>query len=222
MNLSILYEDNHIIVVVKPAGVPSQRDRSRAKDMVTVVEEYLQGSYVGLIHRLDRPVSGIMIFAKTKYANSKLSEQIRKNIIKKEYLAVVCGKPKDDKKLLTDFLLKKNNNLSVVALESMSGAKKSMLEYKLLKTILLKEWGKLSLLNIHLITGRHHQIRVQLSNIGLPIWGDTKYNENFKISNEWYDIALCSYSLEFRHPKSDKEMFFKININDLKFPFNQF
>lgn len=224
MNLSILYEDKHILVVIKPAGVPSQKDRSRDMDMLTAIEKYLKGSYVGLVHRLDRPVSGIMLFAKTKFANTKLSQQIRQNNMKKEYLAVVCGRPDKDEGLLTDYLLKQNNNLSKVVSENIPGAKKAILKYKFIKSILLEEWGESSLLNINLITGRHHQIRVQLSNIGLPIWGDTKYNNKFNLSssliNDWYDIALCAYSLSFKHPKTGKEITFKIEASS--FPFNQF
>jgi 23S rRNA pseudouridine1911/1915/1917 synthase len=229
MNLNILFEDQHIIVVVKAPGVPSQKDRSGDVNMLTLIEEHLQKKldhnkqpYVGLIHRLDRPVGGVMLFAKTPYANARLSEQIRLNKIKKEYLAVVCGKPKNEGELLTHYLMKQTNNLSRVVTENTSLAKKSILEYSFIQSKVVEKWGEISLLNIKLITGRHHQIRVQLSFVGLPIWGDTKYNETFGLidSKEWFSIALFAHLLSFEHPKTGKSMTFTIDTTE--YPFDQF
>lgn len=229
MNLKVLFEDQHIIVVVKPPGVPSQKDRSGDINMASLVEEHLQQKvtnnmkpYVGLIHRLDRPVGGIMVFAKTPFANAKLSEQIRLNKMKKEYLAVVCGKPQKEADLLTNYLLKQSNNLSRVVSENTVAAKKAILEISLIQSREVERWGELSLVKVGLITGRHHQIRVQLSFAGIPIWGDTKYNEAFGSigSKEWFPIALLAHLLTFNHPKTEKSMTYKLDSSE--YPFDQF
>lgn len=228
MKLNILYEDNDIIVVIKPAKVPSQKDLSGDLDMVSIVANCISERtkkikpYVGLIHRLDRPVSGIMVFAKSERANKTLSEEMRLKRIKKNYLAVVCGKAAFEKTTLTDYLKKQGSNLSVVASEHDKQAKKAILYYKGINTINEDNWGELSLVEVELETGRHHQIRVQLASAGLPIWGDTKYNNLFSINNEnkWYQIALCASRLSFNHPISGKIMTFE--IKPAEFPFNYF
>ncbi|PKM50325.1 MAG: RNA pseudouridine synthase [Firmicutes bacterium HGW-Firmicutes-7] len=229
MNLSVLFEDQHIIVVNKPPGVPSQKDRSGDENMASLVDEHLQKRnmngkkvYVGLIHRLDRPVGGIMVFAKTQFANARLSEQIRLNKMNKEYLVVVCGNPIKETERLTHFLLKQTNNLSRVVSENTPLAKKAILEYSLIESKTVERWGDISLLKVKLITGRHHQIRVQMSFVGNPIWGDTKYNELFNLmeSKEWFPIALFAHLLSFEHPKTGKLMTFTLDTNE--YPFNQF
>lgn len=231
MELDILFEDATIIVVIKPAKVPSQKDLSGDLDMVTALTEYIQKktktekSCIGLIHRLDRPVSGIMVFAKTPKANSVLSEQIRLKRMTKQYQVVVCGKPTLTKAMLVDQLLKQGNNLSKVVSKPTKESKEATLNYECLKTISQVVYGELSLLNVELITGRHHQIRVQLAHAGIPIWGDTKYNLAFHVNEDehnkaWYQIALCAHQLKFVHPKSGKEMSFQMNPS--QFPFDQF
>jgi 23S rRNA pseudouridine1911/1915/1917 synthase len=227
LDLNILHEDNHIIVAVKPPKVPSQRDKSRDIDMLTIIGEHIKKQhpnvnkpYVGLIHRLDRPVGGVMVFAKTKYANTKLSEQIRNKQIKKQYKTVVCGSALESEKEVVDYLVKQRNNVSKVVSKDTNNAKEAILKYKGLKTDHTEEYGELSLLNVELITGRHHQIRVQLSNANLPIWGDTKYNSEFMKRKGWFQIALFAYKLSFKHPKTNKELEFVAESNE--YPFSVF
>lgn len=227
MDLNIIFEDQYIIVVEKPPGVPSQKDRSGDLDMLTLLSTYLQKKsivkdmpYIGLIHRLDRPVGGIMVFAKTPYANSKLSEQIRLKKMKKVYLTVTTGKTYKDIELLTHYLIKQHNNLSKVVPEHTNGAQKAMLTYTKIKEIVINDEQVISLLRVELNTGRHHQIRVQLSHIGLPIWGDTKYNQLFTEKKEWYQIALFAYQLGLEHPKTGK--FLQFELKPVDYPFDLF
>lgn len=217
MDIKILYEDEMIIVVEKPPKIPSQKDLSGDNDLMML----LNREYLGLIHRLDRPVGGVMVYGKDKSATSYLSKGIRDGAFHKEYLVVVCGIPKKNEGEIRDYLLKESiTNTSTVVLPEDEGSKEAVLKYKLEKTIVTQEYGDLSLLLITLITGRHHQIRVQLSNIGLPIWGDTKYNENFKNNKEWTQIALWSYRIKFRHPKGKKVSFTSYPYDE--FPWNIF
>lgn len=232
MELEILFEDAFIIVVIKPVKVPSQKDLSGDLDMVTMVSEHIgkqtkkETPYVGLVHRLDRPVSGIMVFAKTAKANALLCEQIRLNKMSKHYRVVVCGNPVDKRTSLTDYLVKQSNNLSKVVPQGHKDAKEAVLHYEWSQTILSEEFGALSLLNVELITGRHHQIRVQLAHANLPIWGDTKYNKAFLVDKEdstnkaWYQIALCAFQLSFDHPKTGKKIEFQ--MVPLQYPYDQF
>lgn len=176
----ILYEDEFLICAVKPDGIPTQPDKTGDMDMVTILTYYLkekkyQNPYIGLIHRLDRPVGGILLFSKNKDIDYKLAKMLQENKIKKEYLAVVCGKAKQTD-TLEDYLLKNGKlNLSFVVDQKVKNSKKSVLTYKKIQ-ILNEEEKYYSLLKIKLLTGRHHQIRVQLSHAGIPIWGDQKYN----------------------------------------------
>ncbi|MBF8982144.1 RNA pseudouridine synthase [Lutibacter sp. B2] len=229
MDLNIVFEDKHIIVVVKPPKVPSQSDKTDDIDMLTMVKEHLLNKsnknndpYVGLIHRLDRPVGGLMVFTKTKEANSKLSEEIRTRRFKKEYLAVVCGQPEMDHEELKDFLIKlRTVNMSKVASEGTKNAKESILEYECLHTTPSDEFGMLSLLNVKLKTGRHHQIRVQLSNAHLPLWGDNKYNKQFVKMKTWTQISLWASKVSFRHPFKKTICEFESKPNE-EFPFTLF
>ncbi len=231
MEMTILFEDAQLVVAIKPAKVPSQKDLSGDLDMVTAISMHLEHTsgkerpYVGLIHRLDRPVSGIMVFAKTAQVNAKLSEQIRLHKMTKQYLVVVSGQPILDQVTLTDFLMKQGNNISKVVKKGAQDAKEAVLRYECLKTIEHDTYGTLSLLKVDLITGRHHQIRVQLSHGGLPIWGDTKYNPAFFIQEEpgkkaWYQIALCAFQLTFYDPKSNTPKTFQMEPE--QFPFDLF
>ena len=178
--LKVIYEDNHVIVVEKVPNVPSQGDKTEDIDMLKIIKDYLKEKYnkpgevyLALIHRLDRPVGGVMVFAKTSKAAARLSEQVREREIQKEYLVVADGKFEKDKGILEDYLIKnQKNNISKVVKEGTKGAKLAKLDYEVLK---YNEEINLSVVQILLHTGRHHQIRVQLSNIGHSIYGDQKY-----------------------------------------------
>ena len=203
-DLEILYEDNHIIVVYKPANILSQSDATGDEDMLTIIKEYIKEKYnkpgnvyLGLVHRLDRPVQGIMVFAKTSKAAARLSEQIRKNELSKHYLAIVNGIISEKKGRFTDYLIKDNNgNTSIGNKES---GKESILEYEV-----LDEKNNYSLIRIKLITGRHHQIRVQFASRGYPLVGDNRYGKG-----ENTNICLCSYQLSFYHPTTKELLKFE-------------
>ena len=173
--LKVIYEDNHIIVVEKPVNIPSQGDKTGDTDMLTIIKEYIKEKYnkpgnvyLGLIHRLDRPVGGVMVFAKTSKAAARLSEQVREKEFQKSYLVIVDGKMEKEKGTLEDYLLKnEKTNTSKVVKEGTKNSKYAKLDYEVLKYD--KELN-LSVLKILLHTGRHHQIRVQLSSRGHSIY----------------------------------------------------
>lgn len=201
--LEILYEDNHIIVVIKPCNIPSQADSSNDIDMLTIVKNYIKEKYnkegnvyLGLVHRLDRPVSGIMVFAKTSKAASRLTKMIKEHNFNKTYLAVVHGKTKDEEQLINKISKDKNNNSYLD-----ENGKEAILDYKLLK---YDKKEDLSVLKVNLKTGRHHQIRFQLSNTNHPIYGDQRYGYQDK-----KQIMLYAYKLKFIHPVKKEEMEFK-------------
>jgi len=221
--LNVLYEDNHIIVVVKPQNIPSQEDESKDKDLLTMVKEYIKvkenkpgNVFVGLIHRLDRPTGGVMVFAKTSKAASRLSEQVRNRTIKKKYLAVVLGKPREKVAKLINYLHKnaRTNTVQVVP-ELTTGAKRAELEYNVLES---KE--KVSLIEVDLLTGISHQIRVQMKTIGCPIYGDVKYGGD-KLA-KGHNLALWAYELKFIHPTTKDNMTFKVYPPEDITPWNVF
>ena len=209
-NLKVLYEDNHIIVVRKDPNIPSQADKTEDLDMITIIKEYLKEKYnkpgnvyLGLVHRLDRPVGGVMVFAKTSKAASRLSNQVREKIFKKKYLAVVDGKFDRENGILEDYLYKdERNNISKVVKPEKKNAKLAKLDYKVLAYNEVKD---LSLVKVNLYTGRHHQIRVQLAHAGHSIFGDQKYGTR----GRGKQIALWAYELTIQHPVSKEEMTFK-------------
>lgn len=209
-NLKIIYEDNHIIVVEKIPNIPSQADKTGDMDMLTLVKNYIKEKYkkpgnvyLGLVHRLDRPVGGIMIFAKTSKAASRLSNQVREKVFKKKYLAVVDGKFEKTTGTLEDYLYKdERHNMSKVVNKEKKNAKLAKLDYEVLKYNEVKD---LSLVKVNLHTGRHHQIRVQLSHFGHSIFGDQKYGTRGKGKQ----IALWAYELTIEHPISKEEVTFK-------------
>lgn len=222
-DLKILYEDNHIIVVVKKPGVPTQEDKTGDKDMLTIVKEYIKvkynkpgNVYLGLVHRLDRMVGGVMVFAKTSKAASRISEYIRQKNVKKRYLAVVNGTlPVSNEKVeLRNYLVKNERlNMSKVVDKNTKGSKEAILEYKVLKNFNYN--GKdYSLVDIDLHTGRHHQIRVQFANIGHPLYGDVKYGQ--KVNKVGQNLALFSYYLSFFHPTKDEYLEFEFKPNELE------
>ena len=207
--LKVLYEDNHIIVVEKPPNIPSQADKTTDDDMLTIIKRYIKEKYnkpgnvyLGLIHRLDRPVGGVMVFAKTSKAAARLSEQVRNKVFKKEYLVIVDGKLKNKTGTLENYLLKnEKNNISKVVKEGTKNAKYAKLDYEVLK---YNDEIDLSVLKVLLHTGRHHQIRVQLANIGHSICGDQKYGTR----GRGKQICLWAYKLTIEHPISKEKMEF--------------
>ena len=209
-NLKVLYEDNHIIVVKKEPNIPSQADKTGYIDMLSIIKEYLKEKYnkpgnvyLGLVHRLDRPVGGVMVFAKTSKAASRLSNQVREKTFKKKYLAVVDGKFDSAKGTLEDYLYKdERNNMSKVVKPEKKNAKLAKLDYEVLA---YNEIKNLSLVKVNLHTGRHHQIRVQLAHVGHSIFGDQKYGTR----GTGKQIALWAYELTLEHPVSKEAMTFK-------------
>jgi len=219
-NINILYEDNHLLVVIKPANLPVCPDSSKDKDLLSILKEYLKEKYhkpgnvyLGLVHRLDRPVSGIMVFAKTSKAAQRLSKQINNKELKKTYYAVIIGIPKN-KDTLTDYLYKDETTNTSYVTNNNSG-KLSTLEYSIIKSN-----NNLSLIKINLLTGRHHQIRVQFSSRNHPLYGDHKYNKSIK-KDDKSDIALIAKELSFYHPTTKKLLHFEINLPQ-KYPYTLF
>ena len=213
MGLNIIFEDEQILVVKKDAGIPVEAGRLRIMDLQGLIKNELyrrnrKGGepYLGMIHRLDQPVEGVMVFAKTPFAAGSLSEQVRDGRMRKHYLALLCGKPKTDEGTLVDYLLKDGRtNTSSVVRAGEKDAKRSELKYKV-----LKRNDETTLVEVELITGRHHQIRVQMANAGWPLYGDTKYNPQFQETSQYVQTALCAYKLSFVHPKTKKVMEFMI------------
>lgn len=206
MNLTILYEDDCIIVCYKPAGVATQTKRLGQADMESMLKNYRASKgeppYIGVIHRLDQPVSGVMVFAKTKEAAADLSRQVQTKLADKFYYAMTDGVLDKPRGSLEDYLLRDGRtNTSKVVSRSTEGAKLARLEYEVIESNRVN-----AVLRIKLDTGRHHQIRVQLSNAGTPIVGDTKYNFREVIGKEGRNLALCAYKIGFRHPLTHKKM----------------
>jgi 23S rRNA pseudouridine1911/1915/1917 synthase len=202
-NLQILYEDNHILIINKQIGDIVQGDKTGDKPLSDVVKEYIKDKYnkpgkvfIGVVHRLDRPTSGIVIFAKTSKALERLNKMLREKKIDKTYWAIVKNKPEKKINTLVHYLKKnpKNNKSTAFNYETVA-AKKAVLHYKI-----IKELNTYYLLEIDLETGRHHQIRCQLANIGCPIKGDLKYG--FDRSNKNGGVHLHARKIEFIHPVS--------------------
>ena len=210
-NLKVIFEDNHIIVVEKPVNIPSQGDKTGDEDMLTIIKQYLKEKYnkpgnvyLGLIHRLDRPVGGVMVFAKTSKAAARLSEQVRNKEFQKKYLAIVDGKLEKESAVLENYLLKnERTNTSRVVDEGTKNSKYAKLEYQVMK---YNEETNLSLVNIKLYTGRHHQIRLQFANIGHSLYGDQKYG----VRGKGKQICLWAYELTIKHPVTKQEMTFGV------------
>lgn len=202
----VIYEDNHLLVVEKPQNVLVQADNTNDLDLLTSLKKYIKEKYnkpgevyLGLVHRLDRPVGGVMVFARTSKSASRLSNMIRLGEFEKTYLAIVEGKVPDEG-VFEDYLLKlENENKTIVDKKG----KYSKLSYKLLSSK-----NGLSLVKIKLDTGRSHQIRVQFSSRGFALWGDQKYNSKAKVGEQ---IALWAYEIKFKHPVREELMDFKCN-----------
>lgn len=230
--LGILYEDRDIIVVEKPIGMESQASSRFAPDMVSEIKKHInklcptgKEPYVGVIHRLDQPVGGVMVYAKTQKAAGALSKQVRENAMKKMYKAVVCGQLVDIVGNYVDYLLKdgKTNRSNIVEM-GITGSKRAELNYRLVDSRVGEPefwmpeeeggWdGKtLSLVEVELVTGRHHQIRVQFAGHGTPLWGDNRYHPAFCGNNagKRCSIALAACQLTFHHPVTGKSMTFSV------------
>lgn len=248
--LNILYEDDHILVCVKPHGIATQSKSIRYPDMVSLIKNHLakasDGStkskthsqssgepYLAVIHRLDQPVAGILVFAKTPAAAKDLNKQLQNQGFGKYYRALVTSAPSPEEGTLENYMVKDaRTNTSRICSAKENGAKIARLHYD---TIPVEDWlfstasstplsADVTLdsqnqvrheaeLEIHLDTGRHHQIRVQLASIGCPIVGDTKYNSALADTKGWQTIRLCAYKLDFKHPVTHKAMHFQLETD---------
>ena len=222
-DIPIIYEDNHILVVVKPFSIPSQEDSTKDPDMLTLLKDYIRETYhkagnvfLGLVHRLDRPTGGVMVFAKTSKAAQRLSESIVEGDFEKKYFAVLSDLPREKRGRLHNYLLKDEvkNVVSIVPM-GVKGAKEAVLDYAILEK---KE--RLCLVEIKLYTGRSHQIRVQTANIGCPVVGDVKYAGKKYVKSD--NLALWSTEIRFTHPTKKEVMVFRAFPDDGAFPWSEF
>lgn len=218
MDKMIVYEDNVLLIIHKPAGIATQTSRVGQADMVSELKNYRkrkgENTYIGVVHRLDQPVEGLLVFAKNQSAAEILSRQIQDKALKKSYLALVQGELAENVGgKLTDFLQKDNRtNLSKIVKERTDGAKEAVLNWNCIKTY----YGKgCSMVEVELLTGRHHQIRVQLANAGMPLLGDMKYGTDMsKALSKKLGItntALLAYKLALLHPKTGKYLEYQID-----------
>ena len=208
--LDVIFEDNHLLVVEKPNNVPTQQDETNDKDLLTMCKEYIKEKYskpgnvfLGLVHRLDRPVGGIIVFAKTSKSASRLSESIRTGEFNKTYLAVVYDENNSlpNEGTFEDYMVKNEAlNKSSVCSKEKHGAKYAKLSYETIDENITENGSALKLVRINLETGRHHQIRVQFSSRGYPLYGDQKYGKGPKGEQ----IALWAYRVSFKHPVKDE------------------
>ncbi|MEG1505215.1 MAG: RluA family pseudouridine synthase [Lachnospiraceae bacterium] len=226
MKFTILYEDTHLIVCIKPAGIATQSARLTAADMVSLLKNHLHQQdstkgepYLAVIHRLDQPVEGILVFAKTPFAAKELSRQLQQDGFGKHYLALLQQAPKQSEGTLTDYMVKDGKtNTSRICTKDTMGAKKAILEYHILPRddsfSGIRDFSPdFPLAKIRLETGRHHQIRVQMSHLGCPLVGDQKYNPDYDPLDSRIlpgRLALFAYRLEFTHPKTGQKMEFHL------------
>lgn len=222
MKTEILYEDKSIMVIRKPAGLAVQSARIGQADVVSELKSYLAKQakagkgepYLAVIHRLDQPVEGLLVFAKEKKAAAVLTKQLSEGTLNKQYYAVLCGYPDNSEGDLVDYLRKEGNvAVAVTGRErEFPDAKIARLHYRILERI--EQPAPLSLADVCIETGRFHQIRVQFAHAGFPLLGDTKYGNaatDGKTGNSSYrGVALCAYSLEFRHPGTGEKMIFRV------------
>ena len=213
--INVIYEDNHLLVVEKPINVPVQADKSGDEDLLTMLKKYLKEKYnkpgdvyLGLVHRLDRPVGGVMVFAKTSKAASRLSKQVQKHEFKKIYMAVIEGKVSESGTFKDKLKKDEKTNITRVS----EDGKEAELSYNLIGFV-----NNLSLVRISLKTGRSHQIRVQFASRKIPLYGDQKYNPN-AVKDQ---IALFASKLEFKHPITKEVMSFELPLPE-RYPFTLF
>ncbi len=221
-NLTVLYEDNQIVVVIKPHNVPSAPDASGDEDMLSMVKAYVKEKYnkqgeafIGLVHRLDRPTGGIMVFARNSKSAKRLAEQFGTHSVEKVYYAITRGVVKIKTQQLVNFLKKdeKENIVKIVPMGE-NGAKKAELVYSL-----LEDNGAESLLEVKILTGRSHQIRLQLANIGFPLVGDVKYG---KEKGRTGALGLWAGKLSFSHPTTKQKLTFWACPDQTKEPWKKF
>lgn len=222
MQTKIIYEDDHVLVCHKPAGLATQSGRVGQPDVVSELKKYLNGTeskkagarnvqqpYLGVVHRLDQPVEGLLVFAKTQKAAAHLTKQLTQGSLNKQYYARVCGKPAAETGELVDYLVKDGNVAHVVDAQA-AEAKKAVLQYQVVE----EHQDGTTLLNIHIDTGRFHQIRVQMSHAGMPLLGDSKYGTEQSMARSRElgvrNVALFAYKIEFVHPVTAKKMNFQI------------
>lgn len=250
MKTQILYEDKDILVIHKPAGIATQTARIGQADVVSELRNYLAkqnrsdkvsssggAPYVGVVHRLDQPVEGVLVFGKNQRATAALTEQMKKGSLNKHYYAAVCGQPPEDKAQIVDYLIKDSSSgMAKVVRETTAGAKKAVLDYQVLDNRQVEigshydhydageAWGQsapVSLLDVHILTGRFHQIRVQMAHMKCPLLGDQKYgNPVSKLISDSLSVrntALCAYHLEFTHPMSGKKMEYTVSPENRAF-----
>ncbi len=236
---NIIYEDNDIIVCYKPAGVATQTRRIGQQDVESFIKNYRTAKkeppYVGIVHRLDQPVEGVMVFAKNQKAAASLSRQIKEHTTEKYYYAASygtgCEKADDISRTLTDYIaFDKHTNTSKITTAKDPQAKKAVLEYEVVEqknnvneNVVCEvqdngEKTNITIFNIKLLTGRHHQIRLQFANIGYPLIGDTKYGGvGHSRGTAREQLALCSYKIVIDHPASGKRMTFEVEPQNLVF-----
>lgn len=236
MKPRIIYEDEHIMVAYKPAGLATQTAKVGQPDMVSELKKELAAkerlrqpgkplqAYLGVIHRLDQPVEGLLVFAKNQKAAAQLSKQLSGGTLNKQYFAVICGQPLQKNAELVDYLLKGNDNRAQVVTgqeKAYPDAKKAVLQYKMLESVSTP--NPLSLVDIHIDTGRFHQIRAQMANAGMPLLGDVKYgtDETCTIGRNQgiRSVALCAYKLVFQHPVTNRKISFEIKPENKAFDF---
>lgn len=213
MRTAIIYEDTEILVCHKPAGFPVQTRKTGAADVESELKNYLfrmsqknAEPYIGIIHRLDQPVEGLLVFARNSASAAALNRQMQTENFGKYYLAEVCGRFAGKQGTLTDYLIKNSKtSRAEIGEQGQKDAKKAVLDYTV-----LEEREETSLLRIRLETGRFHQIRVQMAHAGCPIVGDTKYNPAVQRKSGYQKIHLCAYRLEFAHPRTKEKMEFEI------------
>lgn len=217
LKFNVIYEDNHLLVVEKPVNIPTQADNTNDPDMHSLLKEYIKEKYqkpgnvyLGLVHRLDRPVGGLMVFAKTSKCAARLTKQLQTSQFSKTYLAVIDNVITKKEDTYVDKLLKNQDTNMVTVNEA---GKEAVLSYKLLA---VKD--RLSLVEINLQTGRSHQIRVQFASRGNPLYGDQRYNKNAKAKEQ---IALLAYKLSFNHPTTSERLTFELKTKD-NYPWNLF
>lgn len=214
--VKILYEDNHVLVVLKPVNMPICEDISGDLDLLSYLKSYLKKKYnkpgnvyLALLHRLDRPVGGVVVFAKTSKAAGRLSDDIRCNRVIRKYYAVLCGNISDSGRLIDKLYKDEKRNMVFVS----DDGKECILDYNFVSCI-----NNYSFVDVSLVTGRSHQIRVQFSSRGFPLYGDQKYNKGSRTGEQ---IALFSYYLSFVHPVTKELLEFKCDLPN-RVPFNYF
>lgn len=234
MKINILYEDQDLIVVHKPAGIAVQTGKVGQQDVVSELKNHIAteqkktgakagAPFVGVVHRLDQPVEGVLVFGKTPKATAELNKQLQNQTLNKHYYAVVCGKPLETKKTRVDYLVKDKDNTAKVVSKDFAEAKKAILEYNLLSETIVEQKWEISNLDIQIETGRFHQIRVQMANAGFPLVGDSKYgtdnSQNASMQMGVRNVALCAYHLAFTHPITNKKMEYTVKPQNKAFTF---